>query len=162
MAREYTSTRSRYRTHRTRFAGAGGLTIKFPELTQCHPRQGRFTVDFRPPTSRQYRYGSVCATEVVATRTTRAEIEFVMVSTRNAWLLVLCAAPLKRLGYSHMNFLISGAAMTLINRVAPTDVVMCPAWAGYRTTKLKKFHKWATAGDRCLMHAVLETAQIVS
>jgi N-carbamoyl-L-amino-acid hydrolase len=37
----------------------------------------------------------------------RAEIEFVMVSTRNALLLVLCAAPLKRLGYSHMNFLIS-------------------------------------------------------
>jgi hypothetical protein len=35
--------------------------------------------------------------------------------------------------------------MTWINRVAPNDVVMCPAWAGYRTTKWRKFHG---VGDR--------------
>ncbi len=69
----------------------------------------------------------------------------------------------ERLGYSHMN-LISGAGHDAcwINRVAPTAMVMCPCVDGLSHNEAEEISKdWATAGADVLMHAVVETAEIV-
>ena len=69
----------------------------------------------------------------------------------------------ERLGYSHMN-LISGAGHDAcwINQVAPTAMVMCPCVDGLSHNEAEEISKdWATAGADVLMHAVVETAEIV-
>ena len=69
----------------------------------------------------------------------------------------------ERLGYSHRD-IVSGAGHDAcwINQVAPTAMVMCPCVDGLRTTRPRRSRKdWATAGADVLMHAVVETAEIV-
>lgn len=69
----------------------------------------------------------------------------------------------ERLGYSHRN-LVSGAGHDAcwINRVAPTAMVMCPCVDGLSHNEAEEISKdWATAGTDVLMHAVVETAEIV-
>mgnify|MGYP005724573803 FL=1 len=69
----------------------------------------------------------------------------------------------ERLGYSHCD-LISGAGhdACLINRVAPTAMVMCPCVDGLSHNEAEEISKdWAVAGTDVLLHAVLETAEIV-
>ncbi|MEP2027231.1 MAG: Zn-dependent hydrolase [Paracoccaceae bacterium] len=69
----------------------------------------------------------------------------------------------ERLGYSHMD-LISGAGHDAcwINQVAPTAMVMCPCVDGLSHNEAEEISKeWATAGTDVLMHAVVETAEIV-
>ncbi|AXI56060.1 Zn-dependent hydrolase [Sulfitobacter sp. JL08] len=69
----------------------------------------------------------------------------------------------ERLGYSHMN-LISGAGHDAcwINQVSPTAMVMCPCVDGLSHNEAEEISKdWATAGADVLMHAVVETAEIV-
>lgn len=69
----------------------------------------------------------------------------------------------ERLGYSHMN-LISGAGHDAcwINRVAPTAMVMCPCVDGLSHNEAEEISReWAMAGTDVLMHAVVQTAQIV-
>ena len=69
----------------------------------------------------------------------------------------------ERLGYSHRN-LISGAGYDAcwINRMAPTAMVMCPCVDGLSHNEAEEISKeCATAGADVLMHAVVETAEIV-
>lgn len=69
----------------------------------------------------------------------------------------------ERLGYSHRD-IISGAGHDAcwINRVAPTAMVMCPCVDGLSHNEAEEITKqWATAGADVLMHAVVETAEIV-
>jgi N-carbamoyl-L-amino-acid hydrolase len=69
----------------------------------------------------------------------------------------------ERLGYSHMN-LISGAGHDAcwINRVAPTAMVMCPCVDGLSHNEAEAITKdWAKAGADVLLHAVVETAEVV-
>ncbi|MEQ8306379.1 MAG: Zn-dependent hydrolase [Hoeflea sp.] len=69
----------------------------------------------------------------------------------------------ERLGYSHMD-IISGAGHDAcwINRVAPTAMVMCPCVDGLSHNEAEDISKeWAAAGTDVLMHAVVETAQVV-
>jgi N-carbamoyl-L-amino-acid hydrolase len=69
----------------------------------------------------------------------------------------------ERLGYSHMD-IISGAGHDAcwINRVAPTAMVMCPCVDGLSHNEAEEISKeWAAAGADVLMHAVVETAQVV-
>ncbi|WP_197915583.1 Zn-dependent hydrolase [Thiosulfatihalobacter marinus] len=69
----------------------------------------------------------------------------------------------ERLGYSHMD-IISGAGHDAcwINQVAPTAMVMCPCVDGLSHNEAEEISReWAAAGADVLMHAVLETAQIV-
>ncbi len=69
----------------------------------------------------------------------------------------------ERLGYSHMD-LISGAGHDAcwINRVAPTAMVMCPCVDGLSHNEAEEItREWAMAGADVLMHAVVETAEIV-
>jgi len=69
----------------------------------------------------------------------------------------------ERLGYSHTD-LISGAGHDAcwINKVAPTTMVMCPCKDGLSHNEAEEITPdWATAGTEVLMHAVVETAEIM-
>ena len=70
----------------------------------------------------------------------------------------------ERMGYSHMN-IISGAGHDAcwINGVAPTAMVMCPCVDGLSHNEAEDISKeWAVAGADVLMHAVIETAEILT
>jgi len=70
----------------------------------------------------------------------------------------------EHLGYSHMD-IISGAGHDAcwVNRVAPTAMVMCPCVDGLSHNEAEEISKeWSTAGANVLLHAVVETAEIVA
>jgi N-carbamoyl-L-amino-acid hydrolase len=70
----------------------------------------------------------------------------------------------ERLGYSHMN-IISGAGHDACwtNRVAPSTMIMCPCVDGLSHNEAEDISKeWAAAGADVLLHAVLETAEVVA
>lgn len=69
----------------------------------------------------------------------------------------------ERLGYSHMD-LISGAGHDAcwINRVAPTAMVMCPCVGGLSHNEAEEISlEWAAAGADVLLHAVVDTAEVM-
>lgn len=69
----------------------------------------------------------------------------------------------ERLGYSHLD-IVSGAGHDAcwINDVAPTAMIMCPCVDGLSHNEAEEISKdWAAAGTDVLLHAVLETAEII-
>ncbi|MGC8203972.1 Zn-dependent hydrolase [Aliiroseovarius sp. PTFE2010] len=69
----------------------------------------------------------------------------------------------ENLGYSHMD-IISGAGHDAcwINNVAPTAMIMCPCVDGLSHNEAEEISpEWAAAGTDVLLHAVLETAEVV-
>jgi N-carbamoyl-L-amino-acid hydrolase len=69
----------------------------------------------------------------------------------------------EELGYSHMD-IISGAGHDAcwINDVAPTAMIMCPCVDGLSHNEAEEISReWAQAGTDVLLHAVLNTAEIV-
>ncbi|MEM6617635.1 MAG: Zn-dependent hydrolase, partial [Pseudomonadota bacterium] len=69
----------------------------------------------------------------------------------------------ERLGYSHQD-IVSGAGHDAcwINKLYPTAMVMCPCVDGLSHNEDEEISKeWAAAGADVLMHAVVETAEIV-
>lgn len=69
-----------------------------------------------------------------------------------------------RLGYSRMD-IVSGAGHDAcwINKVAPTVMIMCPCVDGLSHNEAEEISpEWASAGADVLLHAVLETAEIVT
>ena len=69
----------------------------------------------------------------------------------------------KRLGYKHRD-IVSGAGhdACYIARVAPTAMVFCPCVDGVSHNEVENIHpEWAKAGADVLLHAVVETAEIV-
>jgi N-carbamoyl-L-amino-acid hydrolase len=69
----------------------------------------------------------------------------------------------ERLGYSHMD-IISGAGHDAcwVNRLAPTVMIMTPCVDGLSHNEAEEISRdWAAAGTDVLLHAVLETAEIV-
>ncbi|MCH2165694.1 MAG: Zn-dependent hydrolase [Marinovum sp.] len=67
------------------------------------------------------------------------------------------------LGYTHMD-IVSGAGHDAcwINDVAPTAMIMCPCVDGLSHNEAEEISKeWAQAGTDVLLHAVLNTAEIV-
>jgi len=67
------------------------------------------------------------------------------------------------MGYSHMD-IVSGAGHDAcwINDVAPTAMIMCPCVDGLSHNEAEEISKeWAQAGTDVLLHAVLETAEVV-
>ncbi|WP_075217487.1 Zn-dependent hydrolase [Mongoliimonas terrestris] len=68
-----------------------------------------------------------------------------------------------RLGYSRRD-IVSGAGHDAcwINRVAPTAMIFCPCVDGLSHNEDEEISKaWATAGADVLLHAALETAEVV-
>jgi len=69
----------------------------------------------------------------------------------------------ERLGYSHMD-IISGAGHDACwtARVAPSTMIFCPCVGGLSHNEAEEISpEWAKAGCDVLLHAVLETAEIV-
>jgi N-carbamoyl-L-amino-acid hydrolase len=72
-------------------------------------------------------------------------------------------AAAERLGYSHID-IVSGAGHDAcwINRVCPTAMVMCPCKDGLSHNEAEEIlPEWAEKGTNVLLHAVLETAEVV-
>ncbi len=158
-------------SHAPHAVGAAGHIDVFPNSRNVIPGKVVFTVDFRSPDlsvitdmeARLRTEGQAIADAM------GMEIEFEKVGgfdpvTFDEGCVGAVRRAAERLGYSHMN-LISGAGHDAcwINRVAPTAMVMCPCVGGLSHNEAEEISsEWATAGTDVLMHAVLETAQIVS
>jgi N-carbamoyl-L-amino-acid hydrolase len=150
--------------------GAAGHIDVFPNSRNVIPGRVVFTVDFRSPVlsviedmEAQLKAGAqkICDDmglgvefEKVGGFDPVAFDEGCVSAVRNA---------AERLGYSHRN-IISGAGHDAcwINRVAPTAMVMCPCVDGLSHNEAEEISReWAAAGADVLMHAVVETAEIV-
>lgn len=73
-------------------------------------------------------------------------------------------ASAEKLGYSHMD-IISGAGHDAcwVAKVAPATMIMCPCVDGLSHNEAEDISKeWAVAGADVLLHAVIETAEIVA
>ncbi len=157
-------------SHAPHAVGAAGHIDVFPNSRNVIPGKVVFTVDFRSPDlaviedmEKRFAEG---AKKIAADMGLEVELEkvggFDPVAFDEACVTAVRNAA-ERLGYSHMD-LISGAGHDAcwINKVAPTAMVMCPCVDGLSHNEAEEISKeWATAGADVLMHAVVETAEIV-
>lgn len=158
-------------SHAPHAVGAAGHIDIYPNSRNVIPGKVVFTVDFRSP--------ELAVIEDVEARlkidakriadSMGLKIEFEKVGgfdpvTFDEGCVAAVRSAAEKLGYSHMN-LISGAGHDAcwINRVAPTAMVMCPCVDGLSHNEAEEISpEWAEAGTNVLLHAVLETAEIVS
>lgn len=157
-------------SHAPLAVGAVGHCDVYPNSRNIIPGKVVFTIDFRHPTQEviddmeaRLRQG---AQEICEELGLQMEIEqsgkFDPVAFDEG-----CIAAVRRsaqkLGYSHRD-LVSGAGHDAcwLNRVAPTSMIMCPCVDGLSHNEAEEISpEWATAGANVLLHAVLETAEIV-
>jgi len=156
--------------HKPDAVGAAGHIDVYPNSRNVIPGKVVFTVDLRSPDlatitdmEAQLKTG---AKKICAEMGLGIEIEkvggFDPVTFDEKCVSAVRGAA-KRLGYSHRD-LISGAGHDAcwINAVAPTAMIMCPCVDGLSHNEAEDISKeWATAGAEVLMHAVVETAEIV-
>ena len=158
-------------SHKPHAVGAAGHVDVYPNSRNVIPGRAVFTVDFRSP--------DLAAIEDMEKRLREAgaeiasdlglEISFEKVGgfdpvTFDSGCVAAVRSAAERLGYSHMN-LISGAGHDAcwINRVAPTAMIMCPCVDGLSHNEAEEISpQWAEAGANVLLHAVLDTAEIIS
>jgi N-carbamoyl-L-amino-acid hydrolase len=156
--------------HQPNAVGAVGQANVYPNSRNVIPGRAVFTIDFRSPdlaklTSMRERLEKEAA-GIAAELGLGIEIEptghFDPVTFDEGCVGAVRAAA-ERLGYSHMD-IVSGAGHDAcwINRVAPTAMVMCPCVDGLSHNEAEEITpEWAEKGADVLMHAVLETAEIV-
>ncbi len=156
--------------HQPNAVGAIGHIDVYPNSRNIIPGKVVCTVDFRSHLQEvidamiaefDERAPKLCADigvemswEMVGTFDPPAFDEGCVAAVRNA---------AERLGYSHMD-IVSGAGHDAcwINEVYPTAMIMCPCVDGLSHNEAEEISKeWATAGADVLMHAVLDTAEIV-
>ena len=157
-------------SHAPDAVGAAGHIDVLPNSRNVIPGKVVFTVDFRSPdldtiTDMENRFAEG-AKKIAEEMGLGVELEkvggFDPVTFDEACVSAVRNAA-ERLGYSHRN-LISGAGHDAcwINKVAPTAMIMCPCVDGLSHNEAEDISKeWATAGADVLMHAVVETAEIV-
>ncbi|MDT0683005.1 Zn-dependent hydrolase [Roseicyclus sp. F158] len=156
--------------HQPHAVGAVGHCEVFPNSRNVIPGKAVFTVDLRSPdleklTSMRKAY-EAAARQIADDLGLGLEIEpvghFDPVTFDEGCVLAVRNAA-ERLGYSHMD-LVSGAGHDAcwINRVAPTAMVMCPCVDGLSHNEAEEITEdWAKAGADVLLHAVVETAEVV-
>ncbi len=157
-------------SHAPHAVGAAGHIDVYPNSRNVIPGKVVFTVDLRSPElsvidDMEARL-AVAVKEVCGDMGLDYEMEKVggfdpvafddgcVTAVRNA---------AERLGYSHMD-IISGAGHDAcwVNQVAPTAMIFCPCVDGLSHNEAEDISKeWAMAGADVLMHAVVETAEIV-
>jgi len=157
-------------SHAPHAVGAAGHIDVYPNSRNVIPGKAVFTVDFRSPELAVIKDMEerlhAAAKEICDDMGLEVELEKVggfdpvtfdegcVTAVRNA---------AERLGYSHRD-IISGAGHDAcwINRVAPTAMVMCPCVDGLSHNEAEEISpEWAAAGTDVLLHAVVETAEIV-
>ena len=158
------------RSHAPDAVGAAGHVDVSPNSRNVIPGKAVFTVDFRSPelaviedmeTRFREGVGKICGELGL-------EADFEKVGgfdpvQFDADCVAAVRDAAERLGYSRRD-IVSGAGHDAcwINRVAPTAMVMCPCVDGLSHNEAEEISPgWATAGANVLMHAVVETAEIV-
>jgi beta-ureidopropionase / N-carbamoyl-L-amino-acid hydrolase len=158
-------------SHQPNAVGAIGHVEVYPNSRNIIPGRTVFTIDFRSPDievqkdmEARLREG---AARIVDELKLGIEIEqtghFDPVAFNEGCVAAVRRAA-ERLGYSHRN-LVSGAGHDAcwVNRVAPACMVMCPCVDGLSHNEAEDITpEWAEKGANVLLHAVLETAEIVS
>ena len=151
--------------------GAVGQANVYPNSRNVIPGRAVFTIDFRSPDHDKLE-GMKARLEAEAPKIAEAlglgiEIEpvghFDPVTFDEGCVKAVRDAA-ERLGYSHRD-IVSGAGHDAcwINRVAPTAMVMCPCVDGLSHNEAEEITKdWAKAGADVLLHAVVETAEVVA
>ena len=156
--------------HQPNAVGAIGHIEVYPNSRNIIPETAIFTVDFR---SHVLKTLEAMAAELLERAPKICEdlgCDFTH-ETAGAFdppafdetLVTRVRAAAERLGYSHMD-IVSGAGHDAcwVNRVAPTAMIMCPCVDGLSHNEAEEITRdWARAGADVLMHAVLETAEIV-
>ena len=156
--------------HQPDAVGAVGQANVWPNSRNVIPGRAVFTVDFRSPdlaklTAMRARLEDE-APRIAADLGLGIDIEPVGHFDPVAFdpgLVQTVRAAAERLGYSHMN-IVSGAGHDAcwINRVAPTVMIMCPCVDGLSHNEAEEITpEWASAGADVLLHAVLDTAEVV-
>ncbi|MFC7704023.1 Zn-dependent hydrolase [Plastorhodobacter daqingensis] len=156
--------------HQPDAVGAVGQANVYPNSRNVIPGRAVFTVDFRSPD--QAKLDGMKARLETEARKIAEDMglgfdmqvtgHFDPVTFDDACVDALRRAA-ERFGYSHRD-IVSGAGHDAcwINRVAPTAMVMCPCVDGLSHNEAEEITKdWAAAGANVLLHAVLETAEIV-
>ncbi|NIZ08066.1 Zn-dependent hydrolase [Pseudooceanicola sp. HF7] len=150
--------------------GAIGQANVYPNSRNVIPGKAVFTIDFRSPEQEKLD-GMRARLEAEAPKIAEElglgiSIEpvghFDPVTFDEGCVTALRDAA-ERLGYSHRD-IVSGAGHDAcwMNKVAPTAMVMCPCVDGLSHNEAEDISKeWASAGADVLLHAVVETAEIV-
>ena len=171
MARVLTMVDDIALSHAPHAVGAAGHIDISPNSRNVIPGKAVFTVDFRSPElsviedmeNRLYDGARQVCQDM------ELEIDFEKVGgfdpvAFDPGCINAIRKAVDHLGYSSMD-LISGAGHDAcwINRVAPTAMIMCPCVDGLSHNEAEEITPdWAVAGTEVLLHAVLETAEIVA
>jgi N-carbamoyl-L-amino-acid hydrolase len=157
-------------SHKPHAVGAVGHIDVYPNSRNVIPGKAVFTIDFRSPElaiiedmNARLRRGAQKICDEMGLEVTFEKVGGFDPVEFDAGCVSAVRNAAERLGYSHRD-LISGAGhdACLINRVAPTAMVMCPCVDGLSHNEAEEISKdWAVAGTDVLLHAVLETAEIV-
>lgn len=157
-------------SHAPDAVGAAGHIKVHPNSRNVIPERAIFTVDFRSPDlsvirdmEARLKDGAKAICDDMGLSVAFERVGGFDPVTFDSDCVEAVRRAAERLGYSHRN-IISGAGHDAcwINRVAPTAMVMCPCVDGLSHNEAEDISKdWATAGADVLMHAVIETAEIV-
>ena len=158
-------------SHAPHAVGAAGHIDVFPNSRNVIPGKVVFTVDFRSPElsviedmEARLRLEATAICDVMGMDIAFEKVGGFDPVAFDERCVTAVRQAAERLGYSHMN-LISGAGHDAcwINRVAPTAMVMCPCVGGLSHNEAEEISpEWASAGTDVLLHAVLETAEVVT
>jgi len=150
--------------------GAAGHMEVYPNSRNVIPGKAVFTVDFRSPDldtitrmEKDFREGASQIAGAMGLGVSFEKVGGFDPVTFDEGCVSAVRNAAERLGYSHRN-IISGAGHDAcwINRQAPTAMVMCPCVDGLSHNEAEDISvEWATAGADVLLHAVVETAEIV-
>ncbi len=156
--------------HQPNAVGAIGHIDVYPNSRNIIPERVVFTIDFRSHVldtleamvaELNARAPGVCAD--IGVKFSSELVGFFDPPAFDPVLVQRVRDAAERLGYSHMD-LISGAGHDAcwINRIYPTTMVMCPCEDGVSHNEAEEISRdWARAGADVLLHAVLETAEVV-
>ena len=151
--------------------GAIGQCDIYPNSRNIIPGKAIFTVDFRHPEKsiiasmeRDLKMGAKKIAEEIGLALEIESVGGFDPVTFDPDCVGTVRAAAEKLGYEHRD-LVSGAGHDAcwINKVAPTAMVMCPCVGGLSHNEAEEIsQKWASAGADVLLHAVLESAEIVN
>ena len=156
--------------HQPNAVGAIGHIDVYPNSRNIIPERVVFTVDFRShvletleamAAELNARAPGLCAD--IGVKFSSEVVGFFDPPAFDETLVSRVRSAAERLGYSHMD-IISGAGHDAcwINRMFPTTMIMTPCVDGLSHNEAENISKdWAEAGTNVLLHAVLETAEVV-
>jgi beta-ureidopropionase / N-carbamoyl-L-amino-acid hydrolase len=157
-------------SHQPQAVGAIGHVEVYPNSRNIIPGRTVFTIDFRSPSfevqkdmEARLREGAAKIAEALKLGIEIEQTGHFDPVTFDETCVAAVRRAAERLGYSHKN-LISGAGHDAcwIARVAPTAMVMCPCVDGLSHNEAEEITpEWAEKAANVLLHAVIETAEIV-